>query len=242
MAAKKVFVTVDTETTQSGMVADMGIVVSDKKGNILHEAGILIGDFFSDKEAHPLFHVYGDKNDVFSKESLPARYAAYEQMLQDGRRMLASVSAVNRYLSKIKAQYPQAVMTAYNLAFDLGKMNNSGIIADELFPERFCLWHAATQKWANTRAFKQFVLDNHYFGNRTNKTGHMGMKTNADVMAKFLLGAGLEDEPHTALEDAKYYELPILTALVKNTSPKEYMNPKPYNYRDFVVRDHFKVK
>ena len=160
--AKKIFVIVDTETTQSGMVADMGIVVADKQGRILHETGILIGEFFSDKEKHPLFHVFGDKNDIFSKESLPARYADYEQMLQDGRRVLASVGAVNRYLSKVKAKYPQAILTAYNLAFDLGKMNNSGIIADELFPERFCLWHAATEKWANTRAYKQFVLENQY--------------------------------------------------------------------------------
>lgn len=241
MAKKKYFVTIDTETTQSGKVADMGIVVSDRKGNIHYEVGILIGDFFSNQEDHPLFHIYGDKNDVFSKESLPARYAAYEQMLQDGRRVLASVGAVNRVLSKIAAKY-SPVMTAYNLAFDRDKMNNSGIIANELFPNQFCLWHAAVAKWANTRQYKSFALRNHFFGNRTSKTGHMGIQTNADVMAKFLLGEGLADEPHTALEDAKYYEVPILTALVKNTSPAEYMNPPPYNYRNFAVRDHFKVK
>lgn len=241
MGKKKFFVTIDTETTQTGMVADIGIVVSDRKGEIHHEAGILIGDFFSDKDNHPLFHIYGDKNDIFSKESLPKRYAAYEQMLQDGRRMLASVHAVNRYLTKIAVKY-QPVMTAYNLAFDRDKMNNSGIIASELFPQSFCLWHAAVNKWGNTRAYRQFVLDNHYFGARTSKTGHMGIKTNADVMAKFLLGPGLADEPHTALEDAKYYEVPILTALVKNTSPRDYMNPPPYNYRDWAVRDHFIVK
>lgn len=241
MGKKKFFVTIDTETTQTGMVADIGIVVSDRKGEIHHEAGILLGDFFSDRENHPLFHIYGDKNDVFSAASLPKRYAEYEQMLQDGRRMLASVAAVNRYLSKIAVKY-QPVMTAYNLAFDADKMRNSGIIADELFPQRFCLWHAATEKWANTRAYKNFVLDLHYFGNRTHKTGHMGMKTNADVMAKFLLGADLADEPHTALEDAKFYEVPILTKLVQTTSPKQYMNPKPYNYREWALRDHFKVK
>lgn len=241
MAKKKYFVTIDTETTQSNMVADIGIVVSDMQGNIHHETGILIGDFFSDTENHPLFHVFGDKNDVFSKASLPARYAAYEQMLQDGRRVLASVGAVNRFLSKVKAKY-NPVMTAYNLAFDRDKMNKSGIIADDLFPDSFCLWHAATAKWGNSKAYRQFVLENHFFGNRTSKTGHMGIKTNADVMAKFLLGAGLPDEPHTALEDAKYYELPILTALVKNTSPKEYMTPPPYNYRDWAVKNHYKVK
>jgi hypothetical protein len=241
MAKKKFFVTIDTETTQSGFPADIGIIVSDMQGNIHHEMGILIGDFFSDKENHPLFHVFGDKNDVFSKASLPARYAAYEQMLQDGRRVLASVGAVNRFLSKVKAKY-NPVMTAYNLAFDSAVMNKSGIIANELFPNSFCLWHASVAKWGNTKAYKQFMLENHFFGNRTSKTGHMGIKTNADVMAKFLLGAGLPDEPHTALEDAKYYELPILTALVKNTSPKEYMNPPPYNYRDFVVKNHYRVK
>lgn len=239
MGKKKFFVTIDTETTQTGMVADFGVAVTDRKGEIYYSAGILIGDFFSDKESHPLFHIYGDKNDVFSKESLPKRYANYEQMLQDGRRVLASVGAVNRLLAKIAAKY-KPTMTAYNLAFDRDKMNKSGIVASELFPESFCLWHAATQKWAHSRAYKQFILDNHFFGSRTAK-GHMGLKTNADVMAKFLLGAGLEDEPHTALEDVLDYEVPILTALVKNTSPKDYLTPPPYNYRDFVLRDHFKV-
>lgn len=235
------FVTIDTETTQSNMVADIGIVVTNRNGDILHETGILIGDFFSDREKHPLFHVYGDNNDVFSKASLPARYAAYEQMLQDGRRVLASVGAVNRFLSKVKAKY-NPIMTAYNLAFDRDKMNKSGIIANELFPDQFCLWHAAAAKWGHTKAYKSFVLENHFFGNRTLKTGHMGIQTNADVMAKFLLGVGLPDEPHTALEDAKYYEVPILTALVKNTPRKVYMNPPPYNYREYAVRDHFTAK
>jgi hypothetical protein len=240
LGKKKFFLTIDTETTQTGKVADFGAVVSDKQGNIHHETGILIGDFFSDKENHPLFHIYGDANDVFSKATLPKRYANYEAMLQDGRRVLASVGAVNRWLAKVKAKY-NPVMTAYNIAFDLDKMDNSGIVARDLFPERFCLWHSATQKWANTRAYREFILQNHYFGGRT-KTGHMGMQTKADVMAKFLLGASLPDEPHTALEDARDYEVPILTALVKNTSPIDYMNPKPYSYRDFAARDHFTAK
>ena len=239
MGKKKYFVTIDTETTQTGNVADIGIVVSDKQGNIHFETGILLGEFFSDKENHPLFHIYGDKNDVFSKESLPKRYANYEQMLQDGRRVLASVGAVNRILTDIAVKY-DPVMTAYNLVFDVGVMNKSGIIADNLFRNRFCLWHAAVNKWVNTRAYKQFALDNHFFGNRT-KTGHMGIQTNADVMAKFLLGMGLEDEPHTALEDAKFYEVPILTALVKHSTPKEYMTPPPYNYRDWALRKNYRV-
>ena len=237
MARKKFFITIDTETTQTGMVADFGAVVSDLQGNIHHEIGILVGDFFSDRDNHPLFHIYGDKNDVFSKASLPKRYANYEAMLQNGQRHLASVAAVNRWLAKAKDKY-NPVMTAYNLAFDLDKMQNSGIIARELFPQRFCLWHAAAAKWTRSREYRAFVLQHHYFGART-QAGHMGYQTKADVLAKYLLGADYPDEPHTALEDARDYEVPILTKLVKNTPPAVYMFPPPYNWRDYALRDNF---
>jgi hypothetical protein len=236
--AKKYFLTIDTETTQTGKVADFGAVISDKQGNVYQEIGVLTGDFFSDKEAHPLFHIYGDANDVFSKASLPKRYENYENMLQDGRRMLASVNAINRWLAKAAVKY-NPVLTAYNLAFDLDKCNNSGINLD-LFDKRFCLWYAAANKWGHSKAYLEFCLNNHFFGDRT-KNGHMGVQTKADRIAKFLF-PHLPDEPHTALEDARDYEVPILTALVKNTSPQVYMNPTAYNYREYAVRDLFKVK
>jgi aryl-alcohol dehydrogenase-like predicted oxidoreductase len=55
--------------------------------------------------------------------------------------------------------------------------------------------------------------DNHYFNNRTDK-GNMGYKTNAEVMAHYVIG-NYSEEPHTALEDAQYYELPILVSILK---------------------------
>jgi hypothetical protein len=240
MGKKKFFVTIDTETTQTDMVADLGVVVTDKQGEIHFEGGYLLGDFYSDKENHPLFHVYGDKGDVFSKASLPARYNRYDGMLQDGKRMLCSVAAINRLFAKIKDRY-DPVATAYNKAFDWGKLENSGIPVADFFPKSFCLWHAAVAKWGNTREFRAFALQQHYFGART-KNGHMGIQTKADVMAKFLLGEAYPDEPHTALEDARDYEVPILTRLVKNTSPAEYMYPPSYNWRDWALRDHYTVK
>lgn len=237
--AKKFFLIVDTETTQTGKVADLGLIVCDKAGNIHREYGLMVGEFFCNSKEHPLFHSFGDANDHFSKRSLPTRYAKYDAMVKDGRRMIASVPAINRLLVKIALQY-RPVLTAYNIAFDAEKCENSGIDLS-IFDQRFCLWHAAAQKWGSTKAFKQFVLDNHYFGNRT-KHGNMTVKTNADVMAKFVLGATLADEPHTALEDARDYERPILTALVKNTSPKVYMAPPPYNWRDLQVKDLFQPR
>ena len=238
MAKKKFFLIIDTETTQTGKVADFGAVVCDKQGTIHHDAGVLVGDFFSDRDNHPLFHIYGDKNDVFSKATLPKRYATYEEMLQDGRRVLASKAAVNRWLVKVRLKY-NPIVTAYNWAFDRDKLANSGIDMS-IFENSFCLWHAAVAKWGNTRAFREFVLSNHHFGNRTLK-GNMTMRTNAEAMAAFITGNN-DIEPHTALEDARDFERPILTRLVQTTSPTIYMNPPPYNWRNWQLKDHFVAK
>lgn len=239
MAKKKFFLIVDTETTQTERVADFGAVVVDKQGIVHHEIGILVGDFFSNRNEHPLFHLYGDANDVFSKASLPKRYAAYEAMIQDGRRYLASVGAVNRWLAKVQAKY-NPVLTAYNLAFDLDKCDKSGIILDG-FSERFCLMKAAQDKWANTKPYLRFALRNHFFNNRTGH-GNMTVQTKADRMAKFLMGDDLADEPHTALEDARDYERFILEALVRNTPASKYMNPDGTTWRNLQVKDLFDVK
>jgi hypothetical protein len=37
----------------------------------------------------------------------------------------------------------------------------------------------------------------------------------AETMSRFILGSDLEDEPHTALEDAQFYEAPILHKILQ---------------------------
>jgi hypothetical protein len=238
MAKKKFFCIVDTETTQTEKVADIGIVVCDKQGRIAYEGGFMIAETYCNAQEHPLFHVFGDPKDVFSAASLPARRRNYDAMIADGRRMVASVAAINSLLAKINARY-SPVLTAYNLHFDLGKCANTGIDLTH-FSNRFCLWAAAAQKWGHSRAYLEFILENGYLGNRT-KTGHIGVQTKADVVAKFILGAGLPDEPHTALEDARDYERPILAALVKNTSPSVYMDARQPRWQDYAAKNLFKV-
>ena len=235
--AKKFFLILDTETTITDKVADLGLVVCDKAGNVEYEVGLLVREFFHDRETNPLFYD-NSAGDLWGKRNLPKRYQLAEDMLADGRRMLASVPAINRLLVKIALKY-KPVLTAYNLAFDNSKCANTGIDLT-IFEPQFCLWKAAAQKWGQTKAYRQFCLENHLFGART-KHGNMTYGTKDDYMAKFLLGADLPDEPHTALEDARDYELPILKALVKNTSPKDYMNAPAYNWKDYQVRNAFKA-
>ena len=232
---KNHFLIIDTETTMTDKVADFGAVVCDRKGRIQTQVAVLIGEVYSDRNQHPLFHFKG--HSFCNPDRLESRYSAYDNMVNNGTRMLASASAVNRWLERVRGEY-NPILTAYNLAFDASKCANTGIDLN-IFSERFCLWHAAANKWARSKAYRQAILNSVAFNNPTDK-GNMSYQTNADVMARYIVGPELQPEPHTALEDIMGYELPILLALVKNTPKKDYMNPPPYNWRDYQVRDHFK--
>lgn len=239
MAKKKYFLILDTETTQTDRVADFGVVVVDKQGNIHAQAGVLVRDFYLEKDSHPLFHMK-DADPLWGKANLPRRYADYDRMIENGSRMLATVAAVNRWLAQAAVKYAPT-LTAYNLAFDKGKCTNSGIDLS-IFADSFCLWHASAAKWGHSKAYRQFILDTVGFNPPTAK-GNMSYFTNAEAMARFVLDdPHMPDEPHTALEDAIHYELPILKKLVATTPKAEYMAPVGYNWRNYQVKDWYKVK
>jgi hypothetical protein len=234
------FITVDTETTQDGLVADFAATVSDKKGNVLAECAVLVDGVFTEHEKHPLF--FDSKaapSALWSKAGADRRYAMYNSMIKSGVRMIASRAAINVWLLKAKAQF-DPILTAYNLPFDQGKCRNTGIDL-AVFSKSFCLWQASYALWAHTKKYRAMVLDTNAFNPPTNK-GNMSFKTNAETMARFVLGnPALEDEPHTALEDVKFYELPILNAMLKTKSVRWILeNSKPYNWRECQVKDWFR--
>jgi len=239
MAKKQYFITVDTETTMTGKVADFGAVISDRQGKIVAQCGVLVGGVYDDREHEPLFYD-SSAGDLWSKASLDRRYKSYDLMLSQGNRMLASPAAINSWLAKAKDRYDPC-LTAYNLPFDLGKCANTGIDLT-MFSKSFCLWAAACNIYAQTKSYRQFVLDTHSF-NVPTKKGNMTYKTNAEVMARFVLNQPeLEDEPHTSVEDVIFYELPILNKLVARYSTKKLIEiAQTYNWRKFQVKDWFNV-
>ena len=233
MAKKQFFLIVDTETTIEDTVADFGAIVCDKQGAIFAECAVLVAGEYGTKK---LFH---DKNanDIWGYAGLKKRENNYKNMLENGSRMLVSIPAINRWLERAKGKF-EPELTAYNLAFDLNKAKNTGIDLN-IFENRFCLWHSSAAHFAESKAFRQFVLDNHLFNTPT-KSQNMTYKTNAEVVAAFVQGGEFLEEPHTAYEDAKFFELPILKAIVKRKQWRE--KSKAYNWRDFQVKDHFRVK
>lgn len=229
MAKKQYFAIVDTETTMADTVADFGIIICDRNGEIFNQCAVLVAGHYG---THELFH---DKaaNDIWGYGGLEKRKAAYSNMLNSGVRMLASVSAINKWIAQAIGKY-NPELTAYNLAFDSAKCANTGIDITG-FKNSFCLWQAAVGNICDKKAFRQFVLENHGF-NKPTQQGNMTFQTNAEIVAGFISGE-FKEEPHTALEDARDFERPILAEILKKKNWREKITP--YNWRAFQVKDHF---
>lgn len=231
MSKKQFFLIVDTETTITDKVVDFGAVVCDRHGKIFAQCAVLVREVFGVDE---LF--YDVKNSgIWSKASVTRRMANYNSMLDNGSRIIASVASINRWLEKVNAKYNPA-LTAYNLAFDSTKCQNTGIDLN-MFDNRFCLWAAAVGNICNTKAYRQFVLENHLFNPVTAK-GNMTFSTTAEAVTGFLAG-NMTDEPHTSIEDIIGYELPTLVHILKRKNWKTKVTP--YVWKQFQVKDHFKV-
>lgn len=232
MAKRQYFAILDTETTIGDTVADFAIIIVDRQGTIYNQCAVLVKDHY---DTMSLF--YDVKcTGLWSKQYAAQKKLGYEHMLDVGTRQLASVNAVNRWINQAIGKY-NPTLTAYNLAFDKSKCANTGIDLSG-FTSEFCLWQAAVGNVCNKKAFREFCLQNHAF-NAPTEHGNMTFKTNAEIVCGFLSGGFLE-EPHTALEDARDFESPILQAVLRKKDWRE--NCKPYNWREFQTKNWFTAK
>jgi len=208
------YLIVDTETTKRGTVADFGAVIVTKQGEIVERFGAMVhGHFgvlplFSDPSADPAA--------FWSEQSAQRRAKNYDDMLESGERSIASPQLINQWLARVNAQY-SPVLTAYNLSFDLGKCRNTRINLG-MFKQSFCLLKAAKKQIGTLAEYHDFCRANNLL---TAKLKHPSMT--ADTMSKFIFGIDLQDEPHTALEDAQFYEAPILTKILESVTRKQLM-------------------
>lgn len=206
------YLIVDTETTQRGTVADFGAVLITKQGEIVERFGAMVLNHFG---SLPLFaDATAPDSALWSEQSAKRREKNYYSMLESGERSISSVGLINQWLSGINARYAP-VLTAYNLAFDLGKCRNTRIDLG-IFAQSFCLMKAAKRQIGTLAEYHDFCNANDFLTAKLRKPS-----MTADTMAKFIFGTSLEDEPHTALEDAQFYEAPILTKILESVTRKQ---------------------
>ena len=208
------YLIVDTETTKKQTVADFGAVIVTKQGEIVERFGAMVLGHFG---TLPLFaDATAPDSALWSEQSAKRREKDYYSMLDTGERSIASPALINQWLVRVNAQY-SPVLTAYNLAFDLGKCRNTRINLG-IFGQSFCLMKAAKRQIGTLAEYHAFCNANGFL---TAKRRDPSMT--ADTMAKFILGVSLEDEPHTALEDSQFYEAPILTKILESVTRKQIM-------------------
>ena len=209
---KHYYIIVDTETTRRDTVADFGAVVVDRKGKIVDQFGALVlghfGKFalFSDPSL--------DDSEFWSDQSAQRRQKNYEAMLEAGQRSISSPALIQQWLWATNARYAP-VLTAYQLSFDFGKCEKTRINLG-IFSESFCLMKAAKKSIGVLADYQDFCRDNFLLTKKLRKP-----QMTADAMAKYIIGEGLADEPHTALEDARDYEAAILHYLLRSHSRKQ---------------------
>ena len=209
---KHFYLIVDTETTKKQTVADFGAVIVTKQGEIVERFGAMVLGHFGKL---PLFaDATAPDSALWSEQSAKRREKDYYSMLDTGERSIASPALINQWLVRVNAQYAP-VLTAYNLAFDLGKCRNTRIDLG-IFGQSFCLMKAAKRQIGTLAEYHDFCHDNRFLTLALRKPS-----MTADTMAKFILGVSLEDEPHTALEDAQFYEAPILTKILESVTRKQ---------------------
>ena len=232
MAKKQHYLIVDTETTITDKVVDFGAVVCDRNGNIANQCAVMVQSVFG---VDTLFY-NKDSAGIWAQASISRRMDNYNLMLQNGARMLASIHAINRWLDKVNTKYSPE-LTAYNLAFDKSKCANTGIDLS-MFSKQFCLWSASVGNICNTKDYRQWVLQNHRFNNRTEK-GNMTYSTTAECVTGYLRGE-FTDEPHTALEDIIGYELPTLVHILKKRDWRKKLIA--YDWNKHQLKDYYVAK
>jgi hypothetical protein len=228
MAKKQMFLIIDTETTMEDHVYDFGAVLCDRHGTIESECSVILKDFANE----PLFH-----DNQSTLWNLKLRQQKYANMLENGSIMVSSVQGVNRWLDRVIAKYPEVIAVSYNAAFDKDKLQKSGIDFSR-FNEYLCLWQIAYGLHGQTKKYRQFTLENHYFNNVTD-LGNATYQTNAEVMSHYVTGIKATEQ-HTALSDCKDFERHILVNVLKSKNWRKKM--RPYNWRECQLKDAFIAK
>lgn len=216
---KHFYLIVDTETTTKQTVADFGAVIVDRQGQIIDQFGAMVLGHFGKFDL--FYDPSAADSEFWSAQSGQRRAKKYNKMLDSGERSISSVALINQWLAATKARY-NPVLTAYQLSFDLGKCSNTHINLG-IFNQRFCLMKAAKRDIGVLADYQQFCYDNGLLtkGGKLRKNPKPQMT--ADSMAKYISGADLADEPHTALEDARDYEAMILAYILKTKTRKQLM-------------------
>lgn len=211
---KKYILVVDVESTtpngkqkemQQGknLVYDVGIAITDKKGNIYAEASFLIAEIWNDKTL---------MKSAYYAEKIPR----YEEGLKNGLHTIQDFKVARDLIRYLFDSFKVSQVSAYNLKFDLGALNFTSYYLTGSFNTTFFtftqrknikkvdIWTLACKSLFIQKGFPDFCIENNFLSPAGN------YRTNAEVAYAYLTRTPDFIEEHTGLADVKI-EIAIMT-------------------------------
>ena len=193
---KRYFLVVDVETansTEDGLVYDIGFAVCDKKGNIYHKESLVIYDIF-----------------VLEKELMKSAYYAkkiplYEIGLKEKRFKMVTLMTAYKKVREVMKKYNINTVCAYNANFDRNALNTTLRYVTKskmrwFFPfgTKFnCIWSMACDTIYQQKTFIKEALKNNWLSESGN------IKTSAEIGYRYMTNSTEFEENHTGLEDVE---------------------------------------
>ncbi len=186
---KTTIAVIDTETASlNGDVFDFGMVITNKKGEILARYDALVAEVFNDL-AKMKKAFYFNKVDSF-----------YRPNVRCGRMVIKPWATICKEVNKLFKIYNVDTIAAYNLAFDRRVIIQTGkacggymAINDKKMLD---LWRVSCETLLQQKTYKKLAKEMGWVSAAGN------LKTSAEVAYRYGMGAWEFDESHTALDDA----------------------------------------
>ena len=182
-ANKKLYLVLDTETlgiAPKNIVYDIAWRIVDKNGVIYKECAYLVKEIMCNKEL---------MQSAYYAEKIPA----YRTLWKQGTRLLKDLQDIKaELLADLKCV---DYFTAYNAQFDKGAIEKTFNIKIE--KEMYCIWKNSAHIFGTRKGYKEYCKNNGHVSEAGN------VKTNAEVMYRYLEEKHSFIEEHMALEDVK---------------------------------------
>lgn len=186
---KSTIAVIDTETaTLTGDVFDFGLVITNKKGEVIAKYDAIVEEVFNDL-AKMKKAFYFNKVDSF-----------YRPNIRCGRMTIKPWAEICKDVNKLFKVYNVDTVAAYNLAFDRRVIIQTGkayggymAINDKKMLD---LWRVSCETLLQQKSYKKLAIELGWVSPAGN------IKTSAEVAYRYGMGAWEFEESHTALDDA----------------------------------------
>lgn len=215
---KNYFLLVDTETAggfSQKLVYDIGIMVTDRKGNVQKSFGFLIDEIWNDKKIMDTAY-YRDKIPTYSIE------------IEKGNYQVKKFSEVLATIYSLIDEYKIKTITAYNLMFDLDALQKTskkvlGETHDFEKLKKLCIWSFACEVLYTQKTYRKVATKQNWLKEKTKN-----VLTNAEVGYRYITKNYDFIEEHKGLHDTQIENTILAKCFSQNKKHLSGMLPHPW--------------